>query len=135
MAVHFKDTFAVALEYNETLSHQLYAGSDFLIMPSRVEPCGLNQMYALRYGTVPIVRNIGGLRDTVEDIATTGGGSGIRFNNFSVDEAGIALVRAMRLYWDTPEDFDALRERIVEIDNSWEKSTQTYIDLYKKLGL
>jgi starch synthase len=135
MAAHFKDTFAVALEYNETLSHQLYAGSDFLIMPSRVEPCGLNQMYALRYGTVPIVRSIGGLRDTVEDIAASSGGSGIRFNNFNADEAGTALVRAMRLFWDTPEDFETLRERIVDIDNSWEKSTQTYMDLYKKLGL
>jgi starch synthase len=135
MAVHFKDTFAVALEYNETLSHQLYAGSDFLIMPSRVEPCGLNQMYALRYGTVPIVRSIGGLRDTVEDIAAMGGGSGIRFNDFSAEDAGLALVRAMHLYWDNHEAFEALRERIVEIDNSWEKSTQTYLDLYRKMGL
>jgi starch synthase len=135
MAQHFDSTFAVALEYNETLSHQLYAGSDFLIMPSRIEPCGLNQMYALRYGTVPIVRGVGGLRDTVTDIETYGGGSGIRFNNFNAEEIGTALVRAMRLYWDSPEAFDALREHIVEIDNSWEKSTQTYLDLYKKVGL
>jgi starch synthase len=135
MAQHFHGTFAVALEYNETLSHQLYAGSDFLIMPSRVEPCGLNQMYALRYGTVPIVRSVGGLKDTITDISAQGGGSGIRFDNFNADEIGQALIKAMRLYWDTPEDFEALRERIVEIDNSWEKSTHAYIDLYIKVGL
>jgi starch synthase len=135
MALHFDGVFAVALEYNETLSHQLYAGSDFLMMPSRVEPCGLNQMYALCYGTVPIVRSIGGLRDTVEDIAAPSGGSGIRFLNFDANDLRLALVRALRLYWDTPEDFKKLREKIVQIDNSWEKSTADYLRLYRQVGL
>jgi starch synthase len=134
MAYIFKDNFGVSLEYNEALSHQLYAGSDFLLMPSRVEPCGLNQMYAQRYGTVPIVRSIGGLRDTVEDFAAPGGGSGIRFNYFTADDAFLALIRAMRLYWDTPQEFKDLRNRILQIDNSWEKSTNDYINLYKSIS-
>ncbi len=133
MAVHFPDNFGLSLEYNETLSHQLYAGSDFLMMPSRVEPCGLNQMYALRYGTVPIVRAVGGLRDTVEDFEAPVGGSGIRFSYFTADDCLFAVVRAMRLYWDEPERFNELREYIVTIDNSWEKSAQDYVDIYSKL--
>ena len=88
--------FDVALEYNEALAHQLYAGSDFLLMPSRVEPCGLNQMYACRYGTVPIVRSIGGLRNTIPDIGENGG-RGIRFDHFTVEDVTMAVYRATRV--------------------------------------
>ncbi|NNE29387.1 MAG: glycosyltransferase, partial [Saprospiraceae bacterium] len=90
MAYHFSPYLNVALEYNESLAHQLYAGSDFIFMPSRVEPCGLNQMFAMRYGTVPIVRKIGGLKDTVPDIGEENG-RGINFTHFNVEDAGLAL--------------------------------------------
>lgn len=133
MAEHFPGQFGVSLQYNEALSHQLYAGSDFLLMPSRVEPCGLNQMYALRYGTVPIVRSTGGLRDTVTDLTHQSGGSGICFSDFDAEDLSIALIRAMRLYWDEPNHFKALRGHIIHIDNSWEKSTNDYLKIYEAI--
>jgi len=123
--------FDVALEYNEALAHQLYAGADFLFMPSRVEPCGLNQMYACRYGTVPIVRSVGGLSDTIPDIGVEGG-RGIRFNNFTVEDASMAIFRAARVY-GMPEVFGNLRKRITKVDFSWEKSSREYIQLYNEL--
>ena len=114
--------------YNEKLSHQMYAGADFLLMPSRVEPCGLNQMYALRYGTVPIVRNTGGLKDTVKDFGEEGG-YGICFNTASVGDICFSIYRALQLY-DQPERLHEIRKQIMEINNSWEKSAETYIELY-----
>ena len=105
------------------------------MMPSRVEPCGLNQMYAQRYGTVPIVRSVGGLRDTVMDFATSSEGSGIRFSVFSADDFSYAIVRAMRLYWDEPQRFTELRQYITTIDNSWEKSTNDYVNIYSQLAV
>ncbi|HET6528318.1 MAG TPA: glycogen/starch synthase, partial [Balneolaceae bacterium] len=86
MSDQYVGFFDAALDYNEPLAHQVYAGSDFMVMPSRVEPCGLNQMYAMRYGSVPIVRNTGGLKDTVKDISR-GEGSGIKFNDFTLESA------------------------------------------------
>jgi starch synthase len=134
MSSHFAGQFGCAIMYNEALSHLLYAGADFLMMPSRVEPCGLNQMYALRYGSVPIVRSVGGLRDTVQDIGSPLGGSGIRFAHFSEADARLALDRAMQLWWDRPEEFRALRERIMTIDNSWENSTAWYLKIYRQVA-
>jgi starch synthase len=134
MSTHFAGQFGCAIMYNEALSHLLYAGADFLMMPSRVEPCGLNQMYALRYGSVPIVRSVGGLRDTVQDIGSPLGGSGIRFAHFSEADARLALDRAMQLWWDRPEEFRALRERIMTIDNSWENSTAWYLKIYRQVA-
>ncbi len=122
----------VALEYNEALAHQLYAGSDFLLMPSRVEPCGLNQMYACRYGTVPIVRSVGGLKDTITDIGDEGG-RGIRFNNFSVEDASMAVFRATKVF-ENKEVLNGLRERITKIDFSWQSSAREYIRLYDSLS-
>ncbi len=124
--------FDASIEYNEALAHQLYAASDFLLMPSRVEPCGLNQLYAFRYGTVPIVRAVGGLWDTVPD-AGDPGGAGFRFMQFSVDDALDALVRATNLYFHEPS-LRGLRKRIMQLDYSWEKSTDTYIQLYKSIS-
>ena len=117
--------------YNEKLSHQMYAGADFLLMPSRVEPCGLNQMYAMRYGTIPIVRNTGGLKDTVVDIGETGG-YGIKFNDAKVWDITYSIHRAMELYADKPK-IKGIKKKLMQIDNSWETSAQHYIDLYQSL--
>ena len=117
--------------YNEKLSHQMYAGADFLLMPSRVEPCGLNQMYAMRYGTIPIVRNTGGLRDTVTDIGEQGG-YGIIFNDAKVWDITYSVHRALELYAQ-PKRMKAIRTKIMNLDNSWENSAQQYINLYTSL--
>jgi len=121
----------VALEYNERLAHQLYAGSDFLVMPSKVEPCGLNQMYSMRYGTIPVVRAVGGLKDTVIDIRESDG-RGIQFTHLNLNDAMIALTRAVSLY-QVPKAFNEVRESITQVDFSWENSAQKYIDLYDSL--
>ncbi|WP_343531926.1 glycogen synthase [Pedobacter sp.] len=114
--------------YNEALSHQIYAGADFLLMPSRVEPCGLNQMYALRYGTIPIVRRIGGLKDTVVDIGD--GGFGICHDQTSVWDVGHAIGRAYELYLDQKK-VKEIRKYMMSIDHSWDSSAQQYIDIYQ----
>ncbi|MFN0254537.1 glycogen synthase [Pedobacter ureilyticus] len=114
--------------YNEALSHQIYAGADFLLMPSRVEPCGLNQMYALRYGTIPIVRRIGGLKDTVIDIGD--GGFGICHDQTSVWDVGHAIGRAYELYLDQNK-VKEIRKYMMSIDHSWDNSAQQYIDIYQ----
>ncbi|NNE33284.1 MAG: glycogen synthase [Winogradskyella sp.] len=117
--------------YDEKLSHLIYAGADFLLMPSRVEPCGLNQMYSLRYGTVPIVRRIGGLKDTVVDIGDDG--FGICHNDVSVQDIINAIHRATDFY-NSQNEFKANRKKIMTIDHSWELSAQTYINLYKSIN-
>ncbi len=123
--------FDCSIEYNEALSHLIYSGSDFLFMPSRVEPCGLNQMYALRYGTLPIVRTTGGLADTVRDIGEQGG-YGIRFDHFSLDDAYGAMLRAVDLF-NNKSTYRALQERAMSLDFSWDRSAGSYIDLYHSL--
>lgn len=121
------------LEYNEALAHTLYAGSDFLLMPSRVEPCGLNQMYAMRYGTIPIVRTVGGLKDTVIDLgAFPSEGRGFRFDHFTVDDAHHAIWRAYNLYQDNAQ-MKSVRKRIMAEDFSWEKAANNYFHLYQEL--
>ncbi len=117
--------------YNEQLSHQMYAGADFLLMPSRVEPCGLNQMYSMRYGTVPVVRSTGGLRDTVVDMGDAGG-FGIRFIHASVGDIYYSIERGVNVYNDE-RHFNWMRKRMMLADNSWDKSAQQYIDLYLSL--
>ncbi len=117
--------------YNEKLSHQMYAGADFLLMPSRVEPCGLNQMYAMKYGTIPIVRNTGGLKDTVIDYGENGG-YGIVFNDATVWDITYSVHRAMELYGNHKKTKD-IRKKIMKLDNSWQSSAQHYIDLYSGL--
>lgn len=124
--------FDASLEYNERLAHQIYAGSDFLIMPSRVEPCGLNQMYSMRYGTVPIVRSTGGLIDTVKDLDEENG-YGIRFDEFSIKAAKEAVYRAMNLYVDENRYIDNCKQ-LMNLDFSWNRSAKNYITLYKELA-
>lgn len=124
----FRGSYNAYIGYNEVLSHQIYAGADFLLMPSRVEPCGLNQMYALRYGTIPIVRRIGGLKDTVIDIGD--GGFGICHDQTSVWDVGHAIGRAYELFLDQKKVKD-IRKYIMSLDHSWDRAAQQYIDLYQ----
>lgn len=123
--------FDATLEYNEKLAHQMYAGSDFILMPSRVEPCGLNQMFAMRYGTIPIVRSTGGLKDTVKDIAE-GDGFGIRFDDFALHLAEAAINRAIELF-NNKKALQKVVSRIVKLDYSWNNSAREYINMYNEL--
>lgn len=116
--------------YNEKLAHIIYAGADFLLMPSRVEPCGLNQMYALRYGTIPIVRRTGGLKDTVIDIGD--GGFGICHDNVSLYDINHSVTRAIDLYLDTKK-FQTTIKTAMQIDHSWDSVAQEYINVYQSL--
>ncbi len=121
--------FALDLGYKEALSHKIYASADFLLMPSRVEPCGLNQMYAMRYGTIPIVRFTGGLKDTVKDVTT--GGAGINFTYAGSDDVIHAMHRALPIY-ENKDYMKSLIETNMNFDFSWENSAENYIKLYKQ---
>ncbi|MEO8719662.1 MAG: glycogen synthase [Ginsengibacter sp.] len=129
LQVHLFGYYNTLIGYNEKLSHQMYAGADFLLMPSRVEPCGLNQMYSLRYGTIPIVRRTGGLQDTVKDFGEPGG-FGVCFNTASVGDICTSVYRAVELY-ENKEKMNKIIEQIMLIDHSWEKSAEIYINLYR----
>ena len=122
--------FAV-IGYNEALSHTMYAGADFLLMPSRVEPCGLNQLYALRYGTVPMVRSTGGLLDTVKDMGDNDG-FGIRFDHASVDDICYSVQRAVNIY-KQPKQMTWMRNFMMSIDHSWESVVNNYYQVYHQL--
>jgi len=117
--------------YNEALSHRMYAAADFLLMPSRVEPCGLNQLYALRYGTIPMVRSTGGLQDTVLDMGDWQG-FGIRFNHASVDDIYYSVSRAISVYKDKIH-LSWMRKHMMQIDHSWDKTVQEYLDVYRSV--
>ncbi len=132
MKHQFKGYYNSYIGYNEQLSHLMYAGSDFLLMPSRVEPCGLNQMYALRYGTVPMVRSVGGLKDTITDFGDWQG-FGIRFNDPSVWDITYSVGRAIDLYNNKQDLYSWMRSHMMTIDHSWDGAAQQYIDLYKSL--
>jgi starch synthase len=129
--IYTEANFNVQFGYDEALSHRIYAGSDFLLMPSRVEPCGLNQMYALRYGTVPIVRSVGGLKDTVTDFGDPKG-FGIRFIHAAAWDACLAIGRAVELYSDTAKLHD-IRETIMQLDHSWDSAAAEYLQLYSSI--
>jgi starch synthase len=133
---HVKNQFggyvSTYIGYNESLSHLMYAGSDFLLMPSRVEPCGLNQMYALRYGTVPMVRSTGGLKDTVKDFGDWQG-YGIRFNEATIGDISYSVGRAIDLYNNKKDLYNWMRSHMMQIDHSWDASAGEYIKLYESL--
>ena len=124
----YKGYYYADIGYNESLSHLLYAGADFLLMPSRVEPCGLNQMYAMRYGTVPIVRSTGGLQDTVKDMGETDG-YGIRFNYATVGDIHYSVSRAISVFKDKTY-LNWMRKYMMQIDNSWEGTVAAYDSIY-----
>lgn len=127
-----KGNYDAFIGYDEKLSHIIYGGADFLLMPSRVEPCGLNQMYSLRYGTIPIVRSTGGLKDTVVDIANENG-FGICHDEVTVAEIEHAIQRGIMLYKDQ-DKFKKTRKYIMKIDHSWDASASEYIELYKSIN-
>lgn len=131
MAEPYKGIFNVVIGYDETLSHIMYAGADFLLMPSRVEPCGLNQMYSMRYGTVPMVRSTGGLQDTVVDMGDPDG-FGIRFNHASAEDITYSISRAVSVYQDSTQ-MGKMRKKMMEIDHSWESTVDEYTNVYKSL--
>lgn len=117
--------------YNETLAHEVYAAADMILMPSRVEPCGLNQLYAMKYGTVPIVRGIGGLKDTVVDVEEKKG-YGFVFPDADPLNAAQTIERALH-YVAQRGKMQRIRRKEMELDFSWDKSAQQYIDLYNRL--
>ncbi len=123
--------YSVYIGYNEQLSHLMYAGADFLLMPSRVEPCGLNQMYAMRYGTIPIVRRTGGLLDTVVDYGDPGG-YGVTFNHASTGDITHAIHRSLEIYAQK-DLFRRLQQKVMSLDFSWHKSAEQYLELYRNL--
>ena len=126
----YPKSLKAVLDYNEPLSHELYAGGDFLLMPSRVEPCGLNQMFSMRYGTVPVVNHTGGLKDTVPDISV--GGNGISFDGVTTAQLLNALSRALELYEDKSQMKDLI-DKISALDLSWDASARAYAEEYRKL--
>lgn len=131
MTNHHQGIYNAYIGYNEQLSHLIYAGADFLLMPSRVEPCGLNQMYAMRYGTVPVVRSTGGLQDTVTDMGDSDG-FGIRFNNATVEDLAYSIGRGVSVYQDK-QQMDKMRKQMMQIDHSWESTVAEYRQVYQNL--
>ena len=131
MTNDYKGIYNAYIGYNEQLSHLIYAGADFLLMPSRVEPCGLNQMYAMRYGTVPVVRSTGGLKDTVVDMGDPDG-FGIRFNNATIDDLAYSIGRGVSVYQDKAH-LEWMRKHMMQIDHSWEGTVDEYRRVYQSL--
>jgi starch synthase len=126
------DRFGIKFEFNNRLAHLIEAGSDFFLMPSRYEPCGLNQMYSLRYGTIPVVRATGGLKDTITDLTPKGGrGNGFTFEKYDPDELASAVERAVSFY-KNGDAIDKVRKRIMREDHSWLKSAKEYVKLYRR---
>ena len=127
----YPGTMAARIEFDPALSQRMYAAADMFLMPSKFEPCGLSQIIAMRYGTLPIVRETGGLKDTVIPYNEfTGEGTGFSFNNFNGDEMGDAVFRAARLFWDNRDAWNQLVTQAMSQDFSWTRSADKYLDLY-----
>ena len=130
-ANRYPDRFRLATGFNPDLAHKIYAGSDIFLMPSKSEPCGLSQMVALRYGSIPVVRETGGLRDTISD-SGLGEGNGFTFANYNADDMAHAVYRAVEGFKDR-EGWKVLTQRAMRCDNSWGASANAYIKLYKSM--
>lgn len=127
----YRGTMAARIEFDPALSQRMYAAADMFLMPSKFEPCGLSQIIAMRYGTLPIVRETGGLKDTVRPYNEfTGEGTGFSFRNFNGDEMGDAVFRAARLFWDNRDAWNQLVTQAMSQDFSWTRSADKYLDLY-----
>ena len=133
LTVTYPDKFKVYLGYNAQLANEIYAGSDMFLMPSRYEPCGLSQMIAMRFGTVAIVRETGGLKDTVKPYNIfTDEGNGFSFTNFNADDMLFTIKVAEGIYYDRPDIWEKLVKRNMELDFSWDKAANEYLELYRE---
>jgi starch synthase len=133
-AERFGERFAGRIGFDEALAHQIEAGADIFLMPSLYEPCGLNQMYSLKYGTIPIVRAVGGLQDTVEDYdAQNFTGTGFVFRDYDPESMLMAIDRALEVFQDNKR-WTALRRRAMNMDFSWDRSARAYGSLYEELA-
>ncbi|PWB38835.1 MAG: hypothetical protein C3F02_01970 [Parcubacteria group bacterium] len=128
LAQEFSQKLKVIVSFDAVLAQQIYAGSDFFLMPSQFEPCGLGQMIAQRYGSIPVARQTGGLKDTISNNQT-----GLLFRPYQSQALLFALSRAVKLY-QNKNKFYAMRKRIMKIDHSWSASAKEYIKIYKKLS-
>ena len=137
LAKKYPRSVAAIIAYDEGLSRRIYAGCDFLIMPSRFEPCGLNQLYSMAYGTVPVVRKTGGLADTVVDASLetldNGTANGFSFTDFTAEALDHCLHRATRMYYEDKENWRQLVNQGMGQDWSWTASAKAYEALYSKL--
>jgi len=131
----YKKNLAVIIEFDEELAHIIEAGADIYLMPSKYEPCGLNQLYSMRYGTVPIVRNTGGLADTINDYAQHGvkSGTGFKFNEYSPDALLSSMRRATDMFLNDKESWRKLMVNGMKADWSWQRAAKEYIDIYRKV--
>jgi len=127
----YSGNYNTFIGYDEKIGHEAYAAADFLLMPSRVEPCGLNQLYALRYGTIPMVRDTGGLHDTVVDMGDEGG-FGIKFLNATEQDIVYSVERAIALYKDKKQ-INQMIQLAMQIDHSWESVVQEYKKVYESI--
>ena len=134
LEAEFPDKACAKITFNLALASRLYAGADIYLMPSKSEPCGLSQMNAMRYGTVPVVHATGGLRDTVPPVQDNGeDGLGFTFQSYNGDDFMNALVRCLNLYRENPEGFRALQYRDMCQDFSWDKPAGRYMELFSKM--
>jgi starch synthase len=132
MQKKYPQHMGVYFGFDKELAHLIEAGSDMFVMPSKYEPCGLNQMYSMRYGTVPIVRATGGLEDTVEDYSGSGKGTGFKFEKYDAKELLKAVQRALKVF-QQPEEWKKIMRNGMSRDFSWEHSAKQYVNLYKDL--
>lgn len=130
----YPNKLRVMLEFNNQMAHQIYASSDMYLMPSLFEPCGLSQLIAMRYGTIPIVRETGGLKDTVGPYNQfTGEGTGFTFKNYNAHEMLFQIQEALKLYYSEAETWKNMVKRAIKVDSSWKKSAKIYKKLYESL--
>jgi starch synthase len=133
LAARHPHAFRAVLHFDNALAHRLYAGSDFVVVPSRFEPCGLTQLYGLRYGALPLVRATGGLVDTVQNYREdTGEGTGFTFRDLSPDALANTIGWALSTYYDRPAHLLAMQKRAMQQDYTWRRAAGTYEDLYRQ---
>ena len=131
----YPDRVGIYIGYNDALAHKVYAGSDFFLMPSLFEPCGLSQLMSLRYGTVPIVRETGGLKDTVQPYNEfEGTGTGFSFTNYNAHEMLGTIRYAEQVYYDRKREWNKIIDRAMAKDYSWNNSAKQYEEMYNWLA-
>ena len=134
LASKYPEKLAIRLEFSDKLAHEIYAGADLLLMPSRFEPCGISQMIAMRYGTIPVVRETGGLKDTIMPYnEMTGSGNGFSFINYNAHELLFAVQHALKIYQEDKLVWGNIRQNALTSDFSWDRSANAYIEIYESL--